>query len=57
MEFRPQGTPIVILNGRETPPTRSFLFGMVMAKGDAKAKFFQSLPPPSENEGRHDHPH
>ncbi len=46
MATNPDGTPILLLNGRVTPPARSFVYGMVMAKGDPNAKLFQQLPPP-----------
>jgi protein-disulfide isomerase len=46
MLFNPKGTPVVLLNGRETLPVPPFLYGMVMSKGDADAKYFAKLPPP-----------
>ena len=46
MMFNPEGTPIVVLNGRSTLPTPSFLYGMAMAKGDADTRYFSRLPPP-----------
>jgi len=42
--FNPQGTPIVVLNGKETPPVPAFLYGMMMGKGDANTKYFAKLP-------------
>ena len=39
------GTPLVLLNGRETAPVAPFLYGMMLSKGDAKTKYFASLPP------------
>ncbi len=44
MLFNPQGTPIVVLNGRSTPPVAPFLYGMMMSKGDANTKYFAKLP-------------
>ncbi len=44
MSTNPDGTPILLLNGRVTPPARSFVYGMVMAKGDVNAKLFSKLP-------------
>jgi protein-disulfide isomerase/uncharacterized membrane protein len=35
------GTPLVLLNGRETWPVPSFIFGMAMSGGDANVKWFQ----------------
>lgn len=40
------GTPLVLLNGKESYPVGAFLFGMVLSGGDPNAKFFQNLPPP-----------
>ena len=39
------GTPLVLLNGREAPPVAPFLYGMMLSKGDAKTKYFANLPP------------
>lgn len=41
-----EGTPLVLINDREAPPAPAFILGMVLAKGDANASFFASLPPP-----------
>lgn len=41
-----QGTPLVLVNGREAPPATAFLVALVFAKGDANAPIFDSLPPP-----------
>ncbi|MEW5738234.1 MAG: thioredoxin domain-containing protein [Myxococcota bacterium] len=41
-----QGTPLVLVNGREAPPATAFLVGLVLTKGDANAPLFDSLPPP-----------
>ncbi len=46
LQTHPDGTPIVLLNGKPALPVRSFLYGMVMSKGDPNAKLFSSLPPP-----------
>lgn len=46
METHPDGTPIVLVNGKPTLAVRSFIYGMVMSKGDPNAKLFSSLPPP-----------
>lgn len=42
--YDPKGTPIVLLNGQETPPIAAFLYGMVMSKGDPNTKYFAKLP-------------
>lgn len=41
-----QGTPLVILNGRDTLPSEAFILGMAVSKGDAEAPYFKKLPPP-----------
>jgi serine/threonine-protein kinase len=43
--YEPDGTPLVLLNGRETMPAPPFLYGMVMSKADAQARWFDALPP------------
>lgn len=40
-----EGTPLVLINGKEAPPAPAFLIGLLLAKGDAQAPFFQQLPP------------
>lgn len=45
MLFEPDGTPVVLLNGRETLAAPHFLYGMVMSKGNAQARWFDALPP------------
>ena len=42
--YNPEGTPIVILNGRETAPVAAFLYGMMLSKGDANTKYFAKMP-------------
>jgi serine/threonine-protein kinase len=46
MTWNIEGTPLVVLNGRETYPSSDFILGMVMSKGDVNAPYFQKLPPP-----------
>jgi serine/threonine-protein kinase len=41
-----EGTPLVLLNDRETPPVPVFLLGMALTGGDANAAVFNQLPPP-----------
>ncbi len=38
------GTPLVLLNGRDTPPVAPFLLGMALSGGDASSKYFDKLP-------------
>jgi serine/threonine-protein kinase len=40
------GTPLVVVNGREVPPSVPFLYALVMAGGDTNAPAFKVLPPP-----------
>ncbi|MBN1209533.1 MAG: thioredoxin domain-containing protein [Myxococcaceae bacterium] len=40
------GTPLVVVNGREVPPSVPFLYALVMAGGDTSAPAFRVLPPP-----------
>jgi protein-disulfide isomerase len=55
MEFKPEGTPIVVVNGHATAPSPWFLYAMAVTRGDITHKLFQSLPPPRMP--AHDHPH
>jgi serine/threonine-protein kinase len=41
-----KGTPLVLLNGRETRPIGPLLYALLIAKGDPEAPGFRSLPPP-----------
>jgi serine/threonine-protein kinase len=43
-----EGTPLVLVNGREAPPAPAFLIGLVLANGDANAPIFSELPPPPQ---------
>jgi serine/threonine-protein kinase len=40
------GTPLVLLNGKETWPSPPFIFGMAMSGGDVDNAWFKALPPP-----------
>jgi len=40
------GTPLVVVNGREVPPSLPFLYALAMAGGDANSPVFRVLPPP-----------
>ncbi|HYI02747.1 thioredoxin domain-containing protein [Hyalangium sp.] len=40
------GTPLVVVNGREVPPSVPFLYALTMAGGDANSPAFRGLPPP-----------
>ncbi|MDY7227227.1 thioredoxin domain-containing protein [Hyalangium rubrum] len=39
------GTPLVVVNGREVPPSVPFLYVLAMVDGDANAPAFKVLPP------------
>lgn len=41
-----EGTPMVLVNGRVAPAVAPFIVGLVLAKADADAAYFQTLPPP-----------
>ncbi|WP_164015895.1 thioredoxin domain-containing protein [Pyxidicoccus trucidator] len=40
------GTPLVVVNGRQAPPSTPLLYALVMAEGNASAPAFDVLPPP-----------
>lgn len=46
MRYQIDGTPLVLVNGRETPPVPVFILGMVLTHGDANAAVFTKLPVP-----------
>lgn len=48
------GTPLVVVNGREVPPSLPFIYALVMAGGDANSPAFRVLPPP-QAEAAHNH--
>ncbi len=50
-----QGTPLVLLNGRETYPSAGFILGMAMSGGDVNAPYFKKLPEPPPEEDEHGH--
>ncbi len=54
MEFNPEGTPIVALNGKPASPFGPFLYAMGMTGGDASAPAFKSLPAPRAPEPGHE---
>jgi len=41
-----QGTPLVLLNGREVPSSLQFLYAMILAGADPEHPAFTALPPP-----------
>lgn len=47
MLYSPEGTPIVIVNGKQAPPAGAFLFALAMAGGNPDSLAFKALPPPA----------
>ena len=46
MQHDIQGTPLVLLNGRETPAFAPLLYALILTHGDAQHPAFATLPPP-----------
>jgi protein-disulfide isomerase len=46
MQHEIQGTPLVLLNGRETPAFPPLLYALILTQGDARHPAFAALPPP-----------
>lgn len=46
MAYGIEGTPLVLLNGKEASGMGPFLFGMAMSGGDPNSKYFAKLPAP-----------
>lgn len=46
MQHRIDGTPLVVINGREAPAFPPFIYAMIIAGGDSNAAGFGVLPPP-----------
>jgi serine/threonine-protein kinase len=44
-QYRPDGTPFVVVNGREAVPGVPFLYALVLAGGDVNHPAFRMLPP------------
>ena len=45
MQHHIEGTPLVVVNGREVVPSVPFLYALAMAGGDVNAPAFRVLPP------------
>ncbi len=43
--FNPEGTPLVVVNGKKATPVAAWLYAMVMTRGDVASKAFEKLPP------------
>jgi serine/threonine-protein kinase len=46
MLFNPEGTPVVLVNGREGAPSGAWLYVMALAGADPSSKAFAALPAP-----------
>ena len=44
--YSPEGTPLVVVNGRKGSPSIPWLYAMAMTGGDPNSKVFADLPPP-----------
>ncbi|WP_253899687.1 vitamin K epoxide reductase family protein, partial [Corallococcus carmarthensis] len=45
MRYNIQGTPLVLVNGREVPPSAALIYALVLASGNPDAPAFSTLPP------------
>jgi len=45
-DYHADGTPLVLLNGRESMPVPSLLYTLAVTKGDPNSPAFNGLPPP-----------
>jgi len=45
-QHRIEGTPLVVINGRQAPGFPPFIYAMIIAGGDSNAAGFKILPPP-----------
>jgi serine/threonine-protein kinase len=48
-----QGTPLVVINGRQAPGFPPFIYAMIMAGGDNSAEGFRVLPLPTDQALEH----
>lgn len=58
MKYKPEGTPIVTINGRAGTPLPAFLFSIVGAKGDPESSAFAKVPRvavPKNDHAGHNH--
>lgn len=53
MQHHIQGTPLVVINGRQAPGFPPFIYAMIIAGGDSNAEGFKVLPPPREQAIEH----
>jgi len=48
MQYHIQGTPLLVINGRQAPAYPPFIYAMIIARGDSNAEGFKVLPPPRD---------
>jgi uncharacterized membrane protein len=48
MQHHIQGTPLVVINGKQAPNFPPFIYAMIIAGGDINAEGFKILPPPRQ---------
>jgi serine/threonine-protein kinase len=48
MQHHIQGTPLLVINGRQAPAYPLFIYAMIIARGDSNAEGFKVLPPPRD---------
>jgi len=53
MQHHIQGTPLVVINGRQAPGYPPFIYAMIIAGGDSNAEGFKVLPPPRDQVTEH----
>ena len=53
MQHHIQGTPLVVINGKQAPNFPPFIYAMIIAGGDIDAEGFKILPPPREQSMDH----
>lgn len=46
-KYKPEGTPLLVINGRPAAPVPPFLYAIVLAGGDLNAREFLTLPKPN----------
>ena len=49
MQHHIEGTPLVVINGRQAPNYPPFIYAMIIAGGDSNAAGFKVLPPPRDH--------
>jgi serine/threonine-protein kinase len=47
LSYQIEGTPLVLVNGKQGSPMGAFLYSIAMSRGDASSTVFASLPKPS----------